>query len=303
VAALGGGSVLDAGKAVSAMLCEQGAVVDFLEGVGTGAELSGRKTPFVAIPTTAGTGSEATKNAVLSRVGPGGFKKSLRHEALVPDVALVDPALAVSCPPEVTAACGMDAFTQLLEAYTSTKASSFTDGLVEEALRRAGASLVAACTTHGADVSVRADLAYAALVSGIALANAGLGIVHGLASPIGASFDIPHGVVCGTLVGEATRMNVERLEAVDPLGAGLRRYAAAGRLLGAPDGDDRAAVAHLLDTLDRWTAELGIPTLGAYGVTREDVAALVRGAGLKNNPVPLEAEQIERIVVRRLGGA
>ncbi|MGM0500753.1 MAG: iron-containing alcohol dehydrogenase, partial [Bacillota bacterium] len=185
VIAIGGGSVMDTGKAISAMLTQQDSVINYLEVVGAGKEHPGDKIPFIAVPTTSGTGSEATKNAVLSKVGEDGFKKSLRHDNFIPNIALLDPKLTTSCPAAITAASGLDAVTQLLGAYTSTKASPMTDSLALKALKYAGESLVPAATDKGDDPEVRAGMAYASLISGITLANAGLGIVHGLASAVG----------------------------------------------------------------------------------------------------------------------
>ena len=169
VLAVGGGSVVDAGKAISAMLPCAGSVRSYLEGVGD-REHSGEKLPFIAVPTTAGTGSEATKNAVLSSVGLDGFKASLRHDNFVPDLAVLDPELSLSCPADVSAACGMDAFCQLLESYVSTRASPLTDSLAVEGLRRAAGSLVAVCTTGADDLEARASMTHASFVSGITLA-------------------------------------------------------------------------------------------------------------------------------------
>ena len=211
VVAIGGGSVVDSGKAVSAMLTVQGSVRDFLEGVGTKAH-PGEKVPFVAVPTTAGTGSEATKNAVIRGNGDLLFKKSLRHENFVPDAAIIDPELMLSCPPDITAACGMDAFTQLLESYVSTKATPMTDALAFSGLQHLKEALLPVSTTEGTNIHHRTAMAYGALLSGITLANAGLGVVHGLAGPLGGLMEIPHGLVCGMLVAAASAMNIRLLE-------------------------------------------------------------------------------------------
>lgn len=298
VVAWGGGSVVDAGKAISAMLPRGEAVVDYLEGVGTKKLPDGRKLPFVAVPTTAGTGSEATKNAVLSRIGAGGFKKSLRHDDFVPDLALIDPALALACPPEVTAACGMDAFTQLLEAYVSTAASPMTDALAWSGIECVARSLPRAVAEG--DIAARTDMAYAALMSGVVLANAGLGVVHGLASPLGGYFDIPHGVVCGTLMGEAAAVTVARLRSETPGHPALTKYARVGELLsgkellGTPRDADR-----LIEALAAWTERFKIPRLSVYGLQRADLPRIAGEAENKNNPVELSTQEILGILERR----
>jgi alcohol dehydrogenase class IV len=303
VLAVGGGSVVDAGKAISAMLTQETSVCEFLEGVGNRTH-SGGKLPFVAVPTTSGTGSEATKNAVLSKVGPQGFKKSIRHDRFVPDVALIDPELMLSCPSGVSAACGMDAFTQLLESYVSTQASPFTDALAYSGLSFLKDSLVPVCTTEGESLEKRAAMAYAALVSGITLANAGLGVVHGLASPMGGLFSIPHGVVCGTLVGAETRVNIEKLrgqEQGDSIALG--KYAQIGALVSgkAYREEDRESCCDLLiGKIDEWIETLAIPRLSEYGIRASDLDGIARSAGNKNNPVGLSEEEIKDLLSMRL---
>jgi len=302
VLAVGGGSVLDAGKAVSAMLCQEGSVFRFLEGVGSGPPHDGNKVPFVAVPTTAGTGSEATKNAVLSRVGQEGFKKSLRHDNFVPDVALLDPELAVSCPPGVTAACGMDAFTQLLESYVSTAASPMTDALALSGLEQVAENLVRACTDGAGDLDVRGGMAYAALISGMTLANAGLGLVHGLASVVGGLFPVPHGVVCGTLMGAANRASIEKIRGQHgPSHPALQKYARVGALFGGRvDSDPEKGWSLLLEKVETWTEQLKIPRLGAFGVKESDLDAIIAGTGNKNNPVSLDPDEIRSVLRERL---
>lgn len=302
VVSWGGGSVVDAGKAVSAMLPQAGSVLDYLEGVGTGAAHDGRKIPFIAVPTTAGTGSEATKNAVLSRVGPEGFKKSIRHDNFVPDIALVDPQLAVTCPDSVTAACGLDAFTQLLEAYASTEASPLTDALAWSGLEKAADSLIPVSITDPDNIDLRADMAYASLMSGITLANAGLGVVHGLASPIGGYFPIPHGVVCGTLVGAASQATIDKLARENgEAHPALAKYARVGFLLaGKANGDVKTGCRLLIDTLDEWLEILQIPRLSGFGITENDFDKIIDGTGNKNNPIALETDEIRAVLQRRL---
>ncbi len=209
VAGIGGGSAIDAGKAISAMIGKTEPVTEFLEGVGN-RDHPGTKIPFIAVPTTSGTGSEATKNAVISRIGVDGFKRSLRHDNLVPDIALVDPDLTLKCSPEITAASGMDCFTQLIEAFLSVKAIPYTDALALEGLKAVKDSLEKSYT-DGSDRGARSGMSFAALTSGICLANAGLGTVHGFASSLGGMFEIPHGLVCGSLMAKTNEINVRQL--------------------------------------------------------------------------------------------
>ena len=303
VIGIGGGSALDAAKAIAGLLKPGNSVMDHLEGVGPELPYSGPATPFIAVPTTAGTGSEATKNAVLSVQGADGFKKSFRDEKLVAEVALVDPDLLASCPPPVIAANGMDALTQLLESYVSSRAAPLTDSLAWGGMKAARDGLLALYADAG-DVAARERMAYAALVSGITLAQVGLGSVHGLAAPLGAFFPIPHGVACGTLVATATRMNIETLKVRVPEHPALEKYAQVGRLLSKQGQLDRdAAHAALIDTLEAWTRELDLPALARYGVTQADIPRIVansRGSSMKTNPVRLEDSEIAAILVARL---
>lgn len=300
VLAVGGGSVMDAGKAVSAMLPMEGPVLEYLEEVGDPSAHSGAKVPFIAAPTTAGTGSEATRNAVLSRTGPKGFKVSLRHDEFVPDVAVVDPSLALSCPAGTTAACGMDAFTQLLESLVSPAASPITDALALSGFERVRDSLVSAFTSGASDIEARAGMAYAALVSGLALANAGLGVVHGLAASVGGKFDVPHGVACGTLVGPATRANILRLREAGGEEA-LLKYAMAGAAVTGRAGESAENLCDLLvEVIDRWVEELRIPRLGRYGITESDLDSLAASTAQKSNPVALSLNEVRGILAARL---
>ncbi|MBL8668972.1 MAG: iron-containing alcohol dehydrogenase, partial [Rhodospirillales bacterium] len=235
VIGIGGGSALDAAKAIAGLLPHRHSVMRHLEGVGPEDPYRGPSLPLILVPTTAGTGSEATKNAVLSRHGPASgpgaaFKKSFRDEQLVARIALVDPALLASCPREVVAANGMDAFTQLLESAVSIKANPLTDALCWSGIEAFAAGFFAALDgSDGASARAgRSRMAYAALLSGICLAQTGLGSVHGLASPLGAQFPIPHGVCCGTLVADATRINLRALRERTPQSPALAGYARAG---------------------------------------------------------------------------
>ena len=306
VLGIGGGSALDAAKAIAGLLPSGNSVMDYLEGVGRGVSYTGPATPFIAVPTTAGTGSEATKNAVLSVQGADGFKKSFRHEALVAQVAVVDPELLATCPPEVIAANGMDAFTQLLESYVSARAHPFTDALAASGMQAVREGFFAAWR-GGNDMQAargRACMAYAALLSGMTLAQAGLGSVHGLAAPIGAYYPIPHGVVCGTLVAAATETNIRALHDRDPQNAALEKYAAIGRLLAdIPPRDSQAARSELVRVLYEWTARLKIPMLGKYGIDDSHVAKIVagsRGSSMKTNPIVLTDKEVAEIIGARL---
>ncbi|MFC1707297.1 iron-containing alcohol dehydrogenase [Planctomycetota bacterium] len=295
VVAVGGGAVVDAGKAISAMLPAGKPVRDYLEGVGA-KKPSGEKIPFIACPTSAGTGAEATKNAVLSEVGPRGFKKSLRHQRYIPDAVVIDPDLAVSCPREVTAACGLDALTQLLEAFVSKEANPASDAFARSGLLAASGSLLRVCGEGAGETAARAQMAWAAFCSGVALAHAGLGVVHGLASPLGGFYRVPHGVVCGTLLPAATEVNVRRAVKGDGGDGTVARYAEVGRLLsGEPGADDETACRLLVDTLWAWKRHLGIPPLSAFGVGVED--KVLDATGLKQNPVPLATEDLRRILL------
>jgi len=303
VVGIGGGSALDAAKAIAGLLGPGNSVMDHLEGVGPELPYSGPATPFIAVPTTAGTGSEATKNAVLSVQGTDGFKKSFRDEKLVAEVALVDPDLLATCPPAVIAANGMDALTQLLESYVSSRAAPLTDSLAWGGMKAARNGLLALYADAG-NAAARERMAYAALVSGITLAQVGLGSVHGLAAPLGAFFPIPHGVACGTLVATATSVNIDALRTRDPENPALEKYAQVGRLISKQGQLDREA-SHtvLIDTLDAWTRTLGLPTLAHYGVTPADIPRIVansRGSSMKTNPVRLEDAEIAAILAARI---
>lgn len=304
VIGIGGGSVLDAAKAVAGLLRIENSIMDFLEGVGPELPYTGPEAPFIAVPTTAGTGSEATKNAVLSHQGMDGFKKSFRHDRLVPRYAVVDPELLAACPKTLIAANGMDALTQLLESYVSTRANPITDALAMSGIRAVRDSLLPWYFAEGDVARHRTNMAYAALLSGITLAQAGLGSVHGLAAPLGAFFPMPHGVVCGTLVAECTRANIRLLQSRDPESPALERYAHAGKVLvnhmqlERQDGLDA-----LVEALENWTNRLYLPRLSGYGMTGADIPRVVancRGSSMKTNPVVLTDDEVAGILKARL---
>ncbi|MGX2040766.1 iron-containing alcohol dehydrogenase [Methylocaldum sp. MU1018] len=305
VIAIGGGSVLDAAKAVAGLLPHGNSVMDHLEGVGRNIPYAGPATPFIAVPTTAGTGSEATKNAVLSVRGENGFKKSFRHDALVPEYAVVDPDLLDTCPPDLIAADGMDAFTQLLESYVSARANPMTDALAKSGMEAFRDGFFAA--HEGDDDAARAGrsaIAYASLMSGITLAQAGLGSVHGLAAPLGAFYPIPHGLACGTLLAEATAVNIRALRERAPENPALKKYAGVAECLTGRRFETEAdACGALVERLRDWTERLGLNRLGHFGVESAHIAKIVanaRGASMQTNPVVLSDGEIGEILLARI---
>lgn len=300
VISIGGGSVLDTGKAVSAMLKTTHSVRSFLEGVGT-LPPPGEKVPFIAVPTTSGTGSEATKNAVLSEVGAQGFKKSLRHEKYIPDFVILDPLLTRNCPPFTTAFTGLDAVTQLIESYVSTEASFLSDSYASSGLVLCGKSFERAVQTGTQDLTARGDMALASYNSGVALANAGLGIVHGLAGTLGGKYKIPHGVACGTLLGEATEMITGKLLDTGDYREAIEKYAQAARFLtGVNSGNKAGDIRIFNETLKGWVDKFKMPGLGYYGVKGEDLPYIAERADLKKTPCALSAEDILHILRKRL---
>jgi alcohol dehydrogenase class IV len=295
VVALGGGSVIDAGKAVAAMITNPGDVLDYLEVVGGGKPLLNPSVPFIAVPTTAGTGTEATRNAVLG-VPEHQVKASLRGRSLLPRLALVDPALSDSLPPTVTAYTGMDAITQLIEALVSRAANPMTDAVCREGLQRAGRSLRIAFH-DGGNQPARDDMCLAALLSGIALANARLGAVHGLAGVLGGVTGHPHGALCARLLPFVMEANLRALQD-DPAGQDtLRRYDDVARLLiGTASASARDAVEYVHALSD----ELQIPALRDAGLTAAAcpsvIAAAQRSSSMKGNPVTLAEQELLRIL-------
>jgi alcohol dehydrogenase class IV len=303
VLAVGGGSVLDAGKAVAGLLRTGTRVVDHLEGLPGFTPWPGPSVPFVAVPTTAGTGSEATRNAVISERGATGWKRSFRDERLVAADAVVDPELLAGLGPVSIATNGMDALTQLLESYVSLRATPVTDALALSGLEAARDGLLAwhADPEGPGAGAARTRMAYASLLSGICLAHAGLGAVHGLASPLGAQFPVPHGGACGATLAAVTAANISALEAREPDGRALARFARLGRIVAGVPGaaPDDVARAALVATLADWTRRLGVPGLAAYGIDDAAIPALVadaRGSSMRTNPIVLTDEELAGIL-------
>lgn len=298
VVAIGGGSVLDAGKAVSAMLPMGEPVKDYLEVIGRKTH-PGYKIPFIAVPTTAGTGSEATINAVISEVGDEGFKRSLRHPNFLPDIALLDPELTLGCTTEITAAGGMDALSQLIESFISPVSSAFTDVLALQGIELILNNLEKT-VSDGNNIEARKAMSYAAFLSGITLANAGLGVVHGFASSVGALIDIPHGALCGSLVGISNRINVEKLISNDPKNPALFKYSQLGNFVpGSMDITLNDKAIRFVSFLEEITDRIHLPRLSEFGLNESDFEKIIRDTGQKNNPVKLDDDDLLRILETR----
>ncbi len=299
VIGFGGGSALDAAKAIAGLLANPGDPLDYLEVIGRGRKLANPSLPYLAIPTTAGTGSEVTHNAVLASPEHR-TKVSLRSPLLLARLAVVDPELTYTMPPNITAATGLDALTQLIEPFVSLRANPFVDAICREGIARAARSLRQAYA-HGDDPDARADMSLASLFGGLALANAGLGAVHGFAGPLGGTFSAPHGAICGRLLPHVMAANIRALESRDADGPALRKYREAARLLtGRPDAaaDDGAAwAAQLAD-------DLALPPLSRYGITPDDIPAVLekapRASSMRANPVPLTPDQMQDILKQAL---
>lgn len=299
VVGFGGGSVLDAAKAVAALLNNAGEPLDYLEIVGRGRPLASPSAPYLAIPTTAGTGAEVTRNAVLASPSHR-LKVSLRSPFMLPRLALVDPELTYSLPPELTASTGLDALTQLVEPFVSNKANPLTDAFCREGIRRAARSLRQACE-HGEDAAAREDMSLASLLGGLALANAKLGVVHGLAGVVGGMFPAPHGAVCAGLLPHVMAANVQALRQRQPASVALRRYDEIGQLL---TGDEAASAADAIAWVRELCQALRIPPLGTYGLAEQDFTLLIEKAqaasSTQGNPVRLEAAELGEILAQAL---
>lgn len=295
VVALGGGSALDAGKAIAALITNTADVLDYLEVVGKGQPLTEKPAPCITAPTTSGTGAEVTANAVLLSK-PHGVKASLRSVAMIPDVAVVDPELALTMPPEVTAASGMDAITQLMEAFVSSQSNPMTDALCREGLLRAGISLAFA-HANGANIEAREDMALASMYSGIALANAKLGAVHGFAAPLGGEFNAPHGEVCAALLPHVMEANINALRKRAPESPALDAYAEVADIL---TGEEGATPEDGVGWIKELCGHLDIPGLKAMGVKPADFEALAQKAAnassMKGNPIELTHKELVRIL-------
>ena len=299
VISMGGGSAIDTGKAIASIATNGGEPLEFLEVVGKGRAISEPSLPFIAVPTTAGTGSEVTRNAVLGSPEDG-VKASLRSPLMLPRVALVDPELTYSLTPAVTASTGLDALTQLIEPYVSSRANPLVDGLCVEGMERAAGGLRRAYH-NGGDKDARRDMSLASLFGGLALANAGLGVVHGFAAPLGGSWKAPHGELCAAILPHGMAANVAALRAREPQHPALARYTTVARLL--TERND----AHAEDGIE-WVralcAELNTPPLRKWGVTEADLPGVVekaaRASSMQANPLRLTKEELLAVITAAL---
>ena len=299
VVAMGGGSVIDAAKSVAALLTNPGDPYEYLEVIGRGRPLAIPASPVIAIPTTAGTGAEVTRNAVLASPKER-VKVSLRHASMLPKVALVDPVLTYDMPPAVTASTGLDALTQCLEPFVSHLATPLTDGFCREGIRRAAGSLRTAFN-NGSNVEARRDMALASLCGGLALANAKLGAVHGFAGVVGGMFDVLHGAVCARLLPFVMETNVRALQERRPDSPAIARYEEAAALL---SGDPGAGIADGVAWVQRLCDALNVPGFASYGMTKSDLAAVVAKAmpssSMTGNPIELTEAELATILTQAL---
>ena len=295
VISLGGGSAIDAGKAIAAIATNGGEPLEFLEVVGKGRAIAVPPLPFIAVPTTAGTGSEVTRNAVLGSTEHG-VKASLRSAMMLPRVAVVDPELTYGLSPAVTAYTGLDALTQLIEPYVSVRANPLADALCVEGIRRVAGALRHAYH-DGADRDARRDMALGSLLGGLALANAGLGVVHGFASPLGGGWNAPHGALCAALLPHGMTANVAALRARAPQHPALERYTVIARLL---TGRSEATAEDGIHWVQSLCVELKVPTLRAWGITEADLPGVVekaaRASSMQANTLPLTREELIAVI-------
>ena len=295
VISIGGGSVLDGGKAIAALIPNDGDILDYLEVIGKGQKLKNAPVPFIAIPTTAGTGAEVTKNAVVASPEHR-VKVSLRDNRMLPTIALVDPILTYSMPQAITASTGMDALTQVLEPFVSHLANPMTDAFCREGLQRAGRSL-RVVYKHPDDIDAREDMALASLLGGLALANAKLGAVHGFAGVLGGMYPAPHGAVCATLLPHVMKANIKAIQDRDPDNPALVRFDEVAQLI---TGDASATAQTAIEWIDETSQLFNIPTLSTYGIQASDFENIVDksrdSSSMKGNPIPLTDEELTDIL-------
>jgi alcohol dehydrogenase class IV len=294
VVGFGGGSVIDSAKAIAALTPNKGELLDYLEVIGKGKKLEEKPLPFIAVPTTAGTGAEVTKNAVIHSPEHN-VKVSLRSPLMFPDVAVIDPELTLSMLPEITATTGMDALTHLLETFVSNQANPFIDMLCREGIHRISASLKNAFE-NGNDLKAREDMAFAAMLGGMALANVKLGAVHGFAGPLGGMFPVPHGAVCAALLPAVMEINIRVLEEQKHIKS-IAKYLEVAQIL---TGNKDAKIEDGINWAGEMVKALKIPTLSAFGLSASDFPVLVekakKASSMQGNPVSLSEKQLTEIL-------
>jgi alcohol dehydrogenase class IV len=299
VIGIGGGSVLDTGKVIAALITNPGDLLDYLEVIGRGQKLSQAPVPYIAIPTTSGTGAEVTRNAVLGDLDHR-VKVSMRSPLMLPDLAVVDPVLTYSMPPDLTAATGLDALTQLMEAYVSNQANPLTDGICREGMQRAACSLRAAYQ-DGSDKTARENMSLASLFGGLALANAKLGAVHGFAGPMGGMFSLPHGLLCGRLLPFVMAVNVKSLQSRLPDSPSLARYDEVAQIL---TRTKKARAADGVQWVQNLCMALNVPSLSTFGLTEENLPLIVEksrnASSMKGNPIRLTDEELTEILKKAI---
>ena len=296
VVAIGGGSVLDAGKAISAMITVEDSVINYIEGIGN-RKHPGTKIPFIAVPTTSGTGSEMTKNAVIKNNLPNGFKKSLRHDNFIPNIAIIDPQLTLTCNKNITIFCGLDTLTHLIESYLSTNSSIFTDELAIHGIKYFNEGFIKSILNG--DLNSREYMSYASMIGGITLANSGLGIVHGFASSIGGISDIAHGIICSRLLPPCTKMTINRLMEDKKSNMNyLNKYRVIGEILSnkktysVEEGCDA-----LINMLYEYIEEFEVPILLDFNINKENLENVIKNTSNKNNPISLSYNDLYEILL------
>jgi alcohol dehydrogenase class IV len=292
---IGGGSAIDTGKAVSALITNGGELLDYLEVIGRGKPITKPTIPFIAVPTTAGTGTEVTKNAVI-KSNEHSVKVSLRSPFMLPDIAILDPLLTYSMPKEVTASTGLDAFTQVMEPYVSIKANMLTDAICKEGIKRISRSLLKAFN-NPTDAKAREDMCIGSLFGGIALANAKLGAVHGFAGPMGGMIGVPHGVVCGILLPYVIKANIKALEERKPISEVFKKYAKVAKIV---TKNEKAKPRDLIQWTDELYEKLNMPHLSEVDLKEEQIEELIEKAkisnSMKGNPIVLTDEELKGII-------
>lgn len=295
VISIGGGSVVDTGKAVSALLTNRGELTRYLEVIGEGRSIENPPVAHIAVPTTSGTGAEVTKNSVI-KSEQHHVKVSMRSPMMLPKIAVVDPMLTLTVPPDVTAATGLDALTQLIESFVSHKANPLTDGLCKEGISRAARALSKAYR-NGSDIGAREDMSIASLFGGLALANAKLGAVHGFAGPLGGMIPAPHGVICARILPHAMKENIKALKSREPESPSLARFDQVGKML---TDDPSADASDSVQWLSNLCKSLHMPHLADFGFTQQQIPELVEKAqntsSMKGNPILLTEDELSAIV-------